>query len=45
MPRLAWTTILLFVLPFTDGMTGTYHCVQPFVEMGVLQTFAEQRSR
>lgn len=34
MPRMAWTTILQFVLPIVVGMTGIQHCAQPFVEMG-----------
>jgi hypothetical protein len=39
--RPAWTTILLFVLPWVARMTGASHCNQPLVEMGVgfLQTF------
>jgi hypothetical protein len=34
MPSLAWTTILLFVLPGVDGIIGMYHGTPPLVEMG-----------
>jgi hypothetical protein len=33
MPRLAWTVILL-VLPYLAGMTGTQYHIHPLVEMG-----------
>jgi hypothetical protein len=36
---LAWTANCLFVLLSAPGMTGTHHCAQPLVEMGVLLTF------
>jgi hypothetical protein len=34
MPGIAWTSVLLFVLPCIAGMTGTHHCTQPLVETG-----------
>jgi hypothetical protein len=34
MPRLAWITILLFLLPCVAWMTGTHHHAQLLVEMG-----------
>jgi hypothetical protein len=44
--RLAWTVILLFVLPQVAGMTGTCHSTQPLVAMrfSELQTGLELQS-
>jgi hypothetical protein len=39
MPGLAWTVILLFVLPAIAGMTGMYHYTQLLVKMEVSWTF------
>jgi hypothetical protein len=33
MPRPAWPSILLFVLPYVARMAGVCHCTQPLVEM------------
>jgi hypothetical protein len=41
MPMLAWTTILLFVLPCVAGVTGVYHCAQLLLEMGAHEFFAQ----
>jgi hypothetical protein len=35
-PGLIWTTILLFVLPPIAGVIDLYHCVQPSVEMSLM---------
>jgi hypothetical protein len=40
MPRLAWTTVLLVVLPYISGMTEACHCVQSLVKMGSHKHFA-----
>jgi hypothetical protein len=34
MPRLAWTVILIFMLPHVAGMTGMQNHTQPLIEMG-----------
>jgi hypothetical protein len=39
MTWLAWTIMLLFVLPHVAGRTGVHHHAQPLIEMGVSQTF------
>jgi hypothetical protein len=39
MPGWAWTLVLLFELPHIAGMTGAHQHTQPWVEIGVLQTF------
>jgi hypothetical protein len=36
---LAWTTILLSVLPTVVGVTGTCPCAQPLVERGSYELF------
>jgi hypothetical protein len=41
MPVLAWTPVLLFVLPQVAGITGICHSAQPVVEMGFLELFAQ----
>jgi hypothetical protein len=40
MPGLAWTVILLFVLPHIAGMTGMHHCTEPLFEVGSHELFA-----
>jgi hypothetical protein len=32
-PRLVWTTILLFVLPYIVEVAGVCHCIRPLVKM------------
>jgi hypothetical protein len=44
MPRVAWTVILLSVLPHETGMTGMYHHTQPLIEMGSHELFAQLTS-
>jgi hypothetical protein len=39
MPRLSWTTILLFVLLHVPGMAGAHHHTQPLVEIGSQELF------
>jgi hypothetical protein len=41
MPGLAWSTVLLFVLPHIAGMKGMCHYTQQLVEMGSGKLFAQ----
>jgi hypothetical protein len=41
MPGSAWTAILLFVLSCIAGMTSVHHPVQPFIETGSDELFAQ----
>jgi hypothetical protein len=34
LPRPAWISVLLFMLPIAVRMTNTRHCAQPLIEMG-----------
>jgi hypothetical protein len=40
-PKLAWTVMLLSVLPCVAGMTGICHCDLPLVEMGSRELFVQ----
>jgi hypothetical protein len=40
-PMPGWTSILLFVLPCIEEMTGLCHCKQPLVEMGSQEHFTQ----
>jgi hypothetical protein len=42
LPRLAWTALLLFILPSVAGMTGAHHHAQLFsVEIGSHEHFCQ----
>jgi hypothetical protein len=41
LPRLAWTEVLLFVLPAVPGVAVELHSAQQLVEMGSSELFAQ----